>query len=68
MTTYGHHRSSGDSTPDMIFTRDIGVGATIYVNSVPLDQKYTVAVLLGVAICEKHLEFFPSLVSLYCMY
>lgn len=32
--------------------RDIGAGVTIDLNNVPTAQKYCVAVLLGVAICE----------------
>lgn len=36
----------------MLSLRDLGIGATINVDDVPLSQKYLVAVLLGVAICE----------------
>lgn len=38
----------------MLSVRDLGIGATINVDDVPLSQKYLVAVLLGVAICEKN--------------
>lgn len=32
--------------------RDLGIGATIDIGTIPLAQKYAVAVLLGVGICE----------------
>lgn len=36
----------------MSSARDLGIGATIDVTNVPQTQKYIVAVLLGIAICE----------------
>lgn len=49
---YIAHCPIGDGAVEMLSVRDLGIGATINVDDVPLSQKYLVAVLLGVAICE----------------
>lgn len=46
----------GGSYLTMITDRDLGIGVTIDVENVPLSKKYTVAVLLGVALCEQFLN------------
>lgn len=49
---------------------DLGTGVTIDVAGVALSQKYIVAVLLGIAICEDLLlqtsVSLPSWISVYC--
>lgn len=57
---YSTHRPAGDGALTMLSTRDLGLGATIDVANVPQTQKYIVAVLLGIAICETEPRALPG--------